>query len=197
MKIIETPEPRSRFIKAKKWRFSSGGDDLPFVYSGSLVVNGPGDLHHLAPGGAKRGYNRRRINREVEGLQELLGRDINTPQPVEELLLAKIDVLRHRHRGHQAGLLEHHGDAVAQGVKRCGIADDAAQMLHLAGTRLDDSRDDFGEGRFSGAILTQQRVNLAFDQGEIDILHRRNAAIGLGDVPHLDNVLCHAAAPLE
>ena len=92
MKTIETPRLLSRRIRAKKWRFSSGvsaggrlveDDDL------GIVVHGAGDLDHLPLGGAERADRCRRIDREIQRLQELLRRDIDAAQPVERLLVPR------------------------------------------------------------------------------------------------------------
>ena len=65
---------------------------------------------------------RRRIDREIQRLQELLCRDVDAAQPVEELLVAEIEVLGDGQRRHEAGLLEHHGDAGLDRLIRDGEA---------------------------------------------------------------------------
>ena len=79
-----------------------------------VVLHRPRDLDHLLLAGAEPGDERRRIDVEIERLQELLAGDVDAAQPVEELLVGQEDVLRHRHRRHQAGFLEHHVDAAPQ-----------------------------------------------------------------------------------
>ena len=85
-------------------------------------MDGAGDLHHLALGGAQGGDQGRGIDGEVQGLQELLGGDVDAAQPVQEFLVAQIEVLGHGHGGDQARLLEDHGDAVAQRLEGRGVA---------------------------------------------------------------------------
>ena len=45
---------------------------------------------------------------------------------------------------------------------------------------------DLGEGRLAGAVLPQQGMDLALAQIEVDLPHRRHAAIGFGDLLHVD-----------
>ena len=69
---------------------------------------------------AEQAHHRGRVDVELQRLQELLRRDVDAAQAVEEALLAEEEVLRHRHRRHQAGLLEHHRDAeLARLVAAC------------------------------------------------------------------------------
>ena len=152
-----------------------------------LVMHGAGDLHHLPLGGAQAGDDGRGIDGEIERLQELLGGDVDAAQAVEEFLVAEIEVLRHGHRRHQAGFLEHHGDALAQRRRRRGEVHLLAAIEHAAAGGLDDAGHDLGQRRFAGAVLAQQRVDLALAQIEIDLPHRRHAAIGLGDLLHPDD----------
>ena len=83
-----------------------------------LVQHGAGDLDHLLLGRAERADRRRRRDVEVQRLQELLRGDIDAAQAVVEALLAEKQVLRHRHRRHEAVLLEHHADAEMARLER-------------------------------------------------------------------------------
>ena len=130
---------------------------------------------------------RRRVDREVQRLQELLGRDVDAAQPVEEVLAAEIEVLRHRHGGHQAGLLEHHGDAGVQRLGRRRELHGLAAMQHAPRCRLDHAGHDLGQRRLAGAVLAEQRVDLARAQVEVDVLDGGRAVIGLRDLLHLDD----------
>ena len=77
---------------------------------------------------------------------------------------------------------------------RRGIGRLDALVEHSAGGGVDDAGDDLGQRRLAGAVLAKQRVDLALPEIEADVLDRRHAAIGLGDVlqPH-DRV--HQAPP--
>jgi hypothetical protein len=79
-----------------------------------FLQDGPSDLDHLLLSSAKIGDHRHRVDVEVERLQELLRRYVESPQSVEKTLMAEIQVLRNGHGGHEAGFLEHHRDADVQ-----------------------------------------------------------------------------------
>ena len=190
MKTMETPRCFRRRISAKKCRFSSGvSDDVGSskMMTSRVVFHRAGDLHHLPLGGAECRDRRLRIDGEVQRLQELLGGDVDAAQPVEEALAAEIEVLRHRHRGHQAGLLEHHGDAGLQRLRRRRELHGLAAMEHASRRRLDHAGHDLGQRRLAGAVLAEQRVDLARPQVEVDVLDGGRAVIGLGDLLHLDD----------
>ena len=55
-----------------------------------------------------------------------------TMLPVEQAFLAEIEVLRHRQRRDQAGLLEHHGDALIERLGGIGKADRLSFQQDLA-----------------------------------------------------------------
>jgi hypothetical protein len=70
------------------------------------------DLDHLPLGGAERLHGSGWIDRKVQRLQELLRVEIGAAQTVEELFVAKIEVLRHRHARDETRLLIDHRNAV-------------------------------------------------------------------------------------
>ena len=70
---------------------------------------------------------------------------------------------------------------------RRGEARLAALVDHAAGSRLDGACNDLGQRRFARAVLADKRVDLALAQVEIQVLHRRHAAIGLGDLLHAED----------
>ena len=131
-----------------------------------LVVDGAGDLDHLPLGGAEASRPWPSDRPEIQRLQELLRGDIDAAQAVEELLVAEIEVLRHRHRRHQAGLLEHHGDAgvAAPHAARRSRSPGPRWSILPAG-RLDDAGHDLGQRRLAGAVLAEQRMDLALAAG--------------------------------
>ncbi len=145
-----------------------------------LVMDGACDLHQLLLAGAERGTRRHRIDVEIERQQEALGLNVEAAQPVEHLLVAQVNVLGHGHRRHQVGLLEHHGDALAQRVRRRGQLRRLAVEQHLAGTELIDAGQHLGQRRLAGAVLADDGVDLALLKSEVDVLDRRHAAEILG-----------------
>ncbi len=141
-----------------------------------LVMDGAGDLDHLLVRRAERGHQRGRIDLKVHAGEELLGLIVQAAQPVEELFVAQIDVLRHRHRRHQHGLLKHHGDAERQRFGRRRQHHRLAVEQHFAGRELVHAGQRLGQRRFAGAVLADDGVDLAGLQREIDVLDRGHAA---------------------
>ncbi len=152
-----------------------------------VMVHGARDLHHLLLACAKRRDERHRVNIEVERQQEALGLDIEAAQPVEELLLAKIDVLRHAHRRDEIRLLKHHGDAAGERLGGRLEAKRLAIEEEFAGGQLVDAGQHFHQRRLAGAVLADDGVDLACAEREVDVLDRRNAAECLGRAPEFED----------
>ncbi len=144
-----------------------------------LVVDGPSDLHHLTLGRAERRHHVARLDMEIHRLQQLLRADVDGAKPGEELFSAELNVLRHRHRRHQAVFLVDHGDTARERVggraemARLAVERDLARAeLHGTGRRL-------AQGRLAGAVLAHQRMDFAGKQIEVDVLNRRRAFVHL------------------
>ena len=133
------------------WRQGRGwlveDDDL------GLVVHRTGDFHHLLLRRAELRHEHGRIDAEVQRLQKLLRRDVDAAQAVEKLLVAEIEVLPHRHRWHQAGLLEHHGDSFGLGLHRVAELHIFAIESHFAVGWLDHAGHDLGQRGLSGTVF--------------------------------------------
>ena len=130
---------------------------------------------------------RRRVDVEVERLQELLRLDVERAEAGEQLFVAELDVLRRRHGRHQAGFLVDHADAGGERVARRLEIDRLAVDAVGAGGEPDRAGDRLAERRFAGAVLADQRVHLAGVEVEIDPLDGMHAAIDLaavGDAEH-------------
>ena len=166
-----------------------------------LVVDRARDLDHLSLGGAEQRDRRRRVDVEVERLQELLRLDVESSEAGQQLFRAQLDVLRRRHRRDKAGLLIHHadpdGERVARSVEmgRLAIDDD------LARGELDRARDRLAERRLAGPVLAYQGMDLAATEIEIDGLDGVDAAVDLVAVDYPEHRIgsagCHddAVAP--
>ena len=152
-----------------------------------VVQHRAGDLDHLLLGRAEQAHHRRRVDVELQRLQELLRRDVDAAQAVEELLLAEKEVLRHRHRRHQAGFLEDHRHAEVQRLVRRARVDLAAVDQHLPRGEVDDAGHHLGEGRLAGAVLADDRVDLAGAQREVDAVDRRHAGVLLRRLAQLED----------
>ena len=156
------------------------------------MQDGAGDLDHLLLGGAEQPDRGGRGDVEIQRLQELLGGDVDAAQPVVEPFLTEEQILRDRHGRHQAVLLEHHRDAEMARFERRSRRRVDAVHLHRSGTQGNDAGHDLGQGRFPGAVLADQRMNLAAPKLEIDILDRGHAGIELGRVTEGEDDVGHA-----
>ena len=155
------------------------------------VQHRAGDFHHLLLGGAERADDRRRRDVEIERLQELLRGDVDAAGAIVEFLLTEKQVLRHRHGRDQRVLLKHHADAEIARLQRGLGRDFDAVYRHNARGQRHDSGHHLGERRFAGAILADQRMNLAARQVEIDFADRRHAGIKLGRVAQRKDRIGH------
>ena len=144
-----------------------------------VVVDCAGDLDHLPLGGAEQPDRRRRIDVEVQRLQQLLRLDVQLLEAGDELLVAEFDVLRRGHGRHQAGLLIDHADAGSERIARPLEIDRLAVDVILARRQLDGAGDRLAEGRFAGAVLADQRMHFAGIKIEIDVFDGVHAAIDL------------------
>ena len=162
--------------------------------SGRLVENHntrvrthrPGDLDHLSLRRTERGHVMRGIDRKIQRLKKLLGRDVDASQPVERLFRTKIQILCDRHRRYQAGFLEHHGDTASHGIGGRGKRHFGAVQDDLARGGLHDAGNDFGQGRLACAILPHNGMHFPWKKIEVDVLDGGVASILLCNVFQLE-----------
>ena len=100
------------------------------------------------------------------------------------------DVLRHRHPLDEAEIL------VDEGHGRAGAAPDLMAVgdavdEHLPAVRPEQAAQHLDEGRFAGAVLAQERHDLAAAHVERDALQRPRGAERLGDVVEAQDALGH------
>ena len=114
MKITDTPRRLRLAMQVEEvlllFRRQARGrlvedDDL------GVVQHRARDLDHLLLRGTELADDGGGVDVELQRLHELLRGDVDAAQAVEEALAPEVEVLRHRHRRHQAGFLEHHRDA--------------------------------------------------------------------------------------
>ena len=90
-------------------------------------------------------------------------------------------------------MLVHHADAKRVGVVRVLDLDLFAIFLDNAFFRLIQTEQYAHQGRFTGAVFAQQRMDLAFAQLQRDIVVGLDTGELLGDVQHLDNeIICQS-----
>ena len=85
---------------------------------------------------------------------------------------------------HEVELLEDGGDARGLRGARIVEADGPPLQKHLARIGSEDAGEDVHERRLAGAVLTEQRMNLAALEVEIDAAQSLHAAEMLGDAAH-------------
>ena len=99
---------------------------------------------------------------EVERQQEALGLDVEAAQPVEELLVAEIDVLRHA-SSTGTRLVSWNTMAMPRRERlggRRGCSGLPSNSISPGG-QLVDAGEHFGQRRFAGAVLADDGVDLA------------------------------------
>ena len=147
-----------------------------------------GDLDHLAA--RERQVLDRRQGMNVLGAgarQRLLGdpalgAPVDQPEPLGRI--ADRNVVGDREVGDQREFLKDADDARLIGGRRRGECDLAPLEQHAALVGLDHPGHDLDERRFAGAVLAEDRVNLAGFDREIRLLQRLDASIPLGDALH-------------
>ncbi len=110
---------------------------------------------------------------------------------IDEILAAfhrQRDVLGHRECLEQREVLEHHADAEAPRLRRVAHGKRPAFPEYLAGVGLDDAVDDLDERALAGAVLAEQRVNLAGGDRKAYVVVRQRTRITLGDAPQLEQI---------
>ncbi len=101
-------------------------------------------------------------------------------------LLSQNDVLGDGQHRHEHEVLMHHADAAPDRFGRIVDGDRLAVDTDLAGVRCDEAVKDVHERRLPGAVLTEERVDLAPSYGERDVFVRqRPGGVALRDAAHL------------
>jgi hypothetical protein len=89
--------------------------------------------------------------------------------------------------GKEQRLLIDGGDAVALRFRRAGHRDRRPGKQDLAMIRLIDAGHDLDQRRLAGAVLAEQRVDLAGMERERDVIQRLRGAEPLGDAAQFEN----------
>ena len=123
------------------------------------------DLGELALPGREISDQGLRIDLDAERLEEFARAPcgsfvVDQPKAVLGLVVQE-DVLRRRQRRHETHLLEDHADPRALGGFRRVLFERLAVDLDAARGRRMDAVQDLEDGRLAGAVLAEQRVDLA------------------------------------
>ena len=149
-----------------------------------VLRNRLGDFGQLPLAGAEIADQRLRIDLDLQHVEECLGPAFRSPvvdQTEGTLRLAREeDVLRHRQRRNQTHLLEDHGDARAARSLRRVLREWHAVDLDRARIGHVHAAKDLQDGRLSGTVAAEQRMNLALLDLEIHIDESLDAAEGFG-----------------
>ena len=82
------------------------------------------------------------------------------------------------------------GDAPAPGVQRRVGGVEPSLDLHLALIGADGAGQDIHEGALAGAVLADQRADLARLERQVDAIERDGRAEPLGDASDLEQTHC-------
>ena len=166
-------------------------DDLFWRQAGSrlvedddagIVVDCPRDFYHLAFRGAEHPHRGRRIDVKVQRLQQLLRLDVQFFEAGDQLFAAEFDILRGRHRRHQAGFLIDHADTGCERIARALEIDRPAIDVVLARSQLDGTGDRLAQGRFPCPVLSDQGMHFARIKVEVHRFDGVYATVGLAAV---------------
>ncbi len=158
-----------------------------------------GDHHQLPLGRAQRRDRAARVDRDLHPLEQLAGAAVQLAEGDArrgvEPGLADEEVLGDRQLLDDLDLLRHVGDALGARVGRGGEADDLAVELDgaVVGAGRPDAGQDLDERRLAGAVVADQRVDLAGLEPEVDAAEGRHAGellaepLGFEHVGHDDH----------
>ena len=130
----------------------------------------------------------------VRDLPDLLMRALKVEQDALAGLVPQHDVLRHGQGIVQHEVLMDHGKALFDRDERRSDLHFFAVQENPALVSLEHSEKDVHQRRLSGAVFSEQRVDLSFFYPEIDLVVRRIGPEALGDPQHLNDIH-HALLP--
>ena len=120
--------------------------------------------------------------------------------PVHERLRARLAPQEHVfgdcHVRRESKFLVNRDDAKLVGIMRRGGRDQLASEGDRAGVRRLRPGQDFQKRRLAGSIFTEEGVDLAGRDLEIDIVERQRAGKTLGDAGHSQQRIGHPYMPL-
>ena len=108
-------------------------------------------------------------------------------------LRAEHDVLGDGHHRDEHEVLVHHPDPAADRVLGGRELDLLPVQEDLALVGVVEPVEDVHQGRLAGAVLAEQRVHLALQHLQVDVVVRENAGELLGDPAKLEGGVSHAA----
>jgi hypothetical protein len=153
------------------------------------------DLHALLPADRQGAHLGIGIDLEAEAMAELddaLGCFLAIQEErVGHRLLAEDDVLGDGQHGHEHEVLVDHADATGDRIRGTTQGDGLPVHQDLALVGLGQPVQDVHEGRLAGTVLTQQGVDLARPDLQVDAVVGDDARIALRDPAHLEGRCLH------
>src|SRR3954464_4167431 len=166
-RLVEDEDPRPAEERAQ--------DLHALLHADADILDARVGVHGEAVAVRQLAHARRgRVEVEQQALARLVGQD---------------DVLGHRHDGDEHEVLVHHADPVLDGLQRRADADGPAVDADLALVGLVQPVEDAHQRRLAGAVLPEQRVDLAGLQVEVDRVVRDDRPEALRDPAQLEGVL--------
>ena len=101
-------------------------------------------------------------------------------------LAAQHHVLADREDRDEHEVLVHHADALRDSVARAADACRLAVDQDLAGIRMDEPVEDVHQGALARSVLSDEGMDLAGADREVDVIVGDHAGPGLGDAVHLE-----------
>ena len=135
---------------------------------------------------------RRRVDGQSVAVRDLLDAALGLVDvehdPAPGRLLGEDDVLGHRHHGDEHEVLVHHPHAGPDRRARSAQTHGVPLDHDLALVGVVEPVEDVHQRRLAGAVLAEQRVDLALEQVEADVVVGDDPREALRDVPHLENL---------
>ncbi len=151
-----------------------------------LLRQGLGDLDHLLVGDREVADRTARVDGKAQAPEQFPGAAVQRRPGDDARQLAQEDVLGDRQVGRQGGLLVDHRDAMRGGDPRVVGRDRRAVDEDRAAVGRDLARQHPHQRRLAGAVLAEERVDLAGLEIEVDPLQRAHAAERPRDVLQFD-----------
>ena len=160
-----------------------------------VLVEDLQNLHPLLQSHRAVGYPQVRVNVQAVLFAKRL-RNAHGGLPVkEDAVLAGLpaidDVLSHGAGAQQHEVLLHHADLLGNGVVGRAEVLQLAVEIDLTGGGALQSIEDFHQGGFACAVFADNRQDLSFFQGEMNVVVGAQRAVYLGDVLHFQQQWNH------
>ena len=155
-----------------------------------IAIEGLEDLDPLLPADGQRSNLCLRVDLEPEPLAELDDPAVRLLAVEEDRpghrLLAEQDVLGNREDGDEHEVLMDHVDPARDCVRRAGDRRLPAVEQDYSLVRSGKAVEDIHQRRLAGAVLAEQRVDLAWPDLEVDVIVGDDARVALRDAAHLE-----------